>query len=768
MTLKTFLVANEDFNPTPAFTQAFANAQAAGSDLIIATQWQYGPYLAGMRSTNPALVILCYANAAYADKLDGPNSGKHPVAQYARNVEADYLRSRGWGNWLMDPSNAGWRSGRGAKAAAVIAASGYDGVWWDMLTAAPLWLGPPSYNYPADAAGNLVTGPAAPKNPATGVAWTRAAWLSAMGALAAATKTYLGSEPVSGNALTSGSGYFASGSPSSVVFSTGVPELMAEAFVRDGDAAMTSWRSEAAWKQDVDMLVHAGANGRRVQAYCKAWGTGTQAEKDRIHLYALATFLLGTNGQSLFSFRYDKNRVTPHAWWATVKANLGTATEAYFKIGNIYRRSFTGGVVVVNPTTTDDAVTGTFETITGAAVTNPTIGAHTGAILFFPDPEAPPSPPPPPDPVEPEPEPAEDTEPPFVEAGEAGAGFSPPQPIGDCLFRHAVNIPEEAQVRVYITADDGFELYWNGARYAAETRAFLWAETKYVDLGLVAPGVHQLAVKGTNIPRENVETNIAAILVGVVEVTNGGKDLGTVYAVSDETWKVNAYPSPIPGLRVGHILRLAIAEAQERGALVGVSTSFTDTLDSAGDPWPEVDRGVPVPDTTVHALSEVLGDIAEYDMGPNDLTLHAWVKPRGTDLSATVALEEFVNLQGLRHEYDPPDMTVGVARYADGRLRERADATASRRIEAYVQIGTAAGDDAADAMIDAQFDTHGAGNLGASARVVPVAGATPYEDFTVGDVVAKPGPDLAPQPRRVWSIAVGEDETGFPIFEVES
>jgi hypothetical protein len=339
----------------------------------------------------------------------------------------------------------------------------------------------------------------------------------------------------------------------------------------------------------------------------------------------------------------------------------------------------------------------------------------------------------------------------------------PPQPVGDCLFRQTFTLPAQASLRLYISADDGFEPYFDGVRYAGDTRAYLWGEdVKYVDLGLVAAGTHTLAVQGTNIARDLASTNIAAVMFAVVEMTGGGATVGTIRAQSDENTLCLAYPDPFPGMTPGQILRVAVEEAQARGALTGVTLDFTDTLDSDGNAWTEVDISTPVPQTSVAALARMLP--IDIDMGPDDLTLHAWAS-RGSDLSATVTLARAVNLQGLRHRFEPGDMTVGVARHADGRLRERAQAGATRRVENYLEVSTAPSAGAADDAIDAAFVTHADGNLEATSTVIPVAGATPYADFTVGDTISEPDSDLAASDRRVWSIAVTEDETGFPIYE---
>ncbi len=163
--------------------------------------------------------------------------------------------------------------------------------------------------------------------------------------------------------------------------------------------------------------------------------------------------------------------------------------------------------------------------------------------------------------------------------------FASPQPVGDCYFRKTFTIAAETTVRVFCTADDGIELYIDGALVLSETKAYLWGTTKQSDIFLSA-GTHTVAVKGTNIARPaSPSTNIAAILVSLMAINADGT-LGSVIVNTDSTWQSVGYPTVVPGFTPGQILRILMQEAQARGTLTGVSLGFTDTNDSAGQPWP--------------------------------------------------------------------------------------------------------------------------------------------------------------------------------------
>ena len=130
--------------------------------------------------------------------------------------------------------------------------------------------------------------------------------------------------------------------------------MHAEIFLRDKNTPLDTFKTEAAWKQDVDMLVDVGSRGKVAWTTTKMWNvssTATQVQIDRWHKYALASFLLGTNGHSYFNFS-AKNTVAgvfvDHPW---DRVQVGDPVGQYAKVGGVYRRDFTAGMALVNPTT---------------------------------------------------------------------------------------------------------------------------------------------------------------------------------------------------------------------------------------------------------------------------------------------------------------------------------------------------------------------------------------------------------------------------------
>jgi hypothetical protein len=131
------------------------------------------------------------------------------------------------------------------------------------------------------------------------------------------------------------------------------------------------------------MLSSAARSGKTVLVLTKAWAQGSALEKDRWHEYALASFLLGMEGSSFFHFSYS-----PHAdplrwdpWW---DPDIGRSVESYRSIDGVYRRGFSRGLVVVNPSDgpVDVSLSGSFTSLDGRRVEGSmTLQPHTGAIL---------------------------------------------------------------------------------------------------------------------------------------------------------------------------------------------------------------------------------------------------------------------------------------------------------------------------------------------------------------------------------------------------
>jgi hypothetical protein len=342
-----------------------AATEARRFDLIAALPATYAGSAAAMRAANPALQLLSYVNAMLLDRNQALAA---PEDWYARDATGSKIESLAYGNYLMDPSSPGWRAAAGSRCAAAISTARSDGCLLDVLGVAPIQRG-------------YSTGVAV--NRSTGTVWTGAGWLGATAGLASGVRSQVSPALAFGNGIENGAAYFDPTTPTAAL----VPALdgiMVESWARGARDPITTFRGEAAWKADVDMLADAEARGDPVLAVTKAWTAGTQAQKEAWHVYALASFLLGAGGRSRFSFLYDESAQSPRQDNPLWHLALGAPTAPYAKAqAGYYVRSFADGRVVVNPTTSSVTVPlgSTFMDLSCRPVSAITLAPHRAAVL---------------------------------------------------------------------------------------------------------------------------------------------------------------------------------------------------------------------------------------------------------------------------------------------------------------------------------------------------------------------------------------------------
>jgi hypothetical protein len=350
---------------SPTLAQALAVARNYG--LVLATKNSYPPYVAQMRQANPALKLVVYLNGTYAQSDQGT---AYPDGWYARAADGSKVRSKNFGNYLMDPTSAGWIQSRVQTCAQWTAATHYDGCYLDMLGNATMGSG---YDT------------AAPINPSTHQPWTSTQWIAATSNLASTVTSANPTLLVVGNGLANGTQYFdpASG-PTSTLFN-GLAGANAQGFIRSESDSVTSFRAVSAWKNDVNMLANAGPRSRFVMAMTKVDGRGTAAQVQQIHRYALASFLLGTDGTQYFYFSPNGNDDGVNAPdTPDDHVNPGAPSAAYQALANgAYVRPFTGGYVAVNPTAATVTVNlgATYVDLDGHAVQQAILAPHSGMVF---------------------------------------------------------------------------------------------------------------------------------------------------------------------------------------------------------------------------------------------------------------------------------------------------------------------------------------------------------------------------------------------------
>ncbi|MBV8161152.1 MAG: hypothetical protein JO265_09535, partial [Acidimicrobiia bacterium] len=258
--LKRWAATNGGGNDAQSPTLAQALAAATNYDLILATKNSYPPFVAQMRQAKPTLKIVVYLNGTYAQSDQG---SAYPDAWYARAADGSKVRSKKFGNYLMDPTAQGWIQDRVQTCAQYATSSGYDGCYLDMLGNATVGAG---YDT------------AAPIDPATGQPWTRPQWIAATSQLGATVASANPTRLVVGNGIDNGNQYFDPGSGPTSQLLAGLAGANAQGFIRSESDAITSFRPAKVWKADVDMLANAGGRGRFVMAMTKVDKPGTAAQ----------------------------------------------------------------------------------------------------------------------------------------------------------------------------------------------------------------------------------------------------------------------------------------------------------------------------------------------------------------------------------------------------------------------------------------------------------------------------------------------------------
>jgi hypothetical protein len=335
-----------------------ALATARSFDTIAALPKVYKTYVSQMKAANPNLQLFVYSKGPFTYDTTLPE------AAYSHDVNGSRIQGAQYSTWLLDPVSPLAIAAQAAAASKLLTSSGYDGVFLDTLGVAAL-------NCP-----QFVK--ALPINPATGLVWTAPDWINATAAMAGQIAAQIG-KPVIGNGLRDGKNYFDPGTRQ--LLRTGLRGAMAEAWLRGAMNPVTAYPKELIWKQNIDAVIDAGANGASFLAVTKVWTTGTQAEKDAWYKYTLASFLLANDGNAYLSFSYDNGDATVDYPWNHL--DLGAPTGAYAKVDNVYQRSFAAGRVLVNPTkyTYTVQLGATYHTLAGAAVTSVTLAPNASEIL---------------------------------------------------------------------------------------------------------------------------------------------------------------------------------------------------------------------------------------------------------------------------------------------------------------------------------------------------------------------------------------------------
>lgn len=362
--LRFWASTNGGTSAQQVYTRTEAVAVATRYDVVVATKHAFRDHVDAMKVANPELSIIAYMNGAFSKDTE---DGAFPADWYVRDGAGNKVRSSQWGNFLMDPVKPGWRDFVVSRCTQWLTISaGYDGCYLDDLGAGNLI-----------STGNLS---ARPVNPRTRSAYTQNEWLRDTSGLAAHVTTKLDRKMILANGLNSGANYFEPTIDARRLI-TATDGANAEGWLRGAHTGLEDFRPEARWKQDVDLLVDAGQQGKSVIAMTKIWRSATAAQVERWRRYSYASFLLGTNGRQYLYFN-PAGPGKPPAAHPLDTVLTGQPVSGYVKSGGVYQRRFERATVLVNPTATTVTVDlgRLHRKLDGGISTKVTLAPHTGEI----------------------------------------------------------------------------------------------------------------------------------------------------------------------------------------------------------------------------------------------------------------------------------------------------------------------------------------------------------------------------------------------------
>ena len=207
-------------------------------------------------------------------------------------------------------------------------------------------------------------------------------------------------------------------------------------------------------------------------------------------------------------------------------------------------------------------------------------------------------------------------------------------PAGSSLFRTTFTVASLDRPAIFYTASSRCRLWIDGIQITPgwtsepneESFTFGHRATP-----LLTAGTHYLAVEAETQPWTPTLPGVSRGILHVSVHSGGGVGApyssGNLLVGTSSSWKCLDYPTVYPAPTPGRILRQLLEEAQARGALTGWSLSCTDTVDSAGQPWPSDQAHVfRIGQTYADVLRQMADTSIEYRARPAGLVLDVYRK----------------------------------------------------------------------------------------------------------------------------------------------
>ncbi|WP_435745249.1 putative glycoside hydrolase [Nocardioides sp. SYSU DS0663] len=316
------------------YTRREARRLARQFDLIAGMPIAFQDHVSAMRRANRHLDLIAYSNATLAAPTEVRGL---PESAFAHDTAGRRITANGWGTFLMESSSQAWRDAAVRQCDQRSDLGGYDGCLVDMLT-----LGIFSKNF--------VT--ALPVVPGTGRTYTQAEYRTQMAQL---SDVYSRQQPgliLVGNAVENSYRYWQSDVPSRPL-ATGMPGAQMEDFLRGAHDSVTDLPRGGEWRRNVRVIKDLERHGVTGLFTTKLWVGASTKQVKRWQAYAISSFLMGADGNSYLAFTRSRDQAGATARNApySMPRSIGTPKGKMRRTGSgAWKRAFTGGVSVVNPT----------------------------------------------------------------------------------------------------------------------------------------------------------------------------------------------------------------------------------------------------------------------------------------------------------------------------------------------------------------------------------------------------------------------------------
>jgi hypothetical protein len=337
------------------------NLTASHEQVVVLQPWQTSTIYA-LKAADPHVKVLMYKNVSAASSSVGPGG------MYASGVSYDEAASHGWlllntsGSpftfenyswlWATDVGMAAYQNAWAANVISELEAAPWDGVFMDDLNPTIRYhycVGCVA-KYPSDAAYSSAS---------SSFAANVGAQIQASGKLAIAN---IGSWPNYSSVTNYWLRYLSGG--------------MDQQFLKWGSSPGTGYQSPATWQAQLDEVKLAEAEGKVFIGV-----TNSSNSDESAALYGYATALLAGGGHTLF---YMGGDFTNETWFPEYDYGIGNpiGRESELRDG-VHRRSFTHGLVLVNPTLSVQTVAlgGSYSGSGRTLVTRVTMAPQSGLVL---------------------------------------------------------------------------------------------------------------------------------------------------------------------------------------------------------------------------------------------------------------------------------------------------------------------------------------------------------------------------------------------------